>query len=70
MTAMPYQPACRVCGKPEHGSLACAAAPGWSVVPETEAVITRLDPYFVHERIAEALERIASALESNQETKP
>lgn len=35
-----------------------------------EPVATRLDPYFVYERIAAALERIAAAMESNQETEP
>ena len=29
---------------------------------------TRVDPYFVYERIAAALERIASAMESNQDS--
>lgn len=57
------QPACRMCGKPEHGSLACEIAPGWPEPPKVEWGIRAED------RIANALERIAAALESNQESR-
>lgn len=64
-----YGGICPRCGKPEHGSIACDYAAGWPEPPKVE--VTGLDPYFVHERIATALERIADAMEaSNQERKP
>lgn len=70
-TALPqpsFQRYCNRCGKPEHGSIACEYASGWPEPPKVE--VTRVDPYFVYERIATALERIASALEQNTDRNP
>lgn len=62
-TWFPTTAICTRCGKPEHGSIACDYAAGWPEPPKVE--VTGLDPYFVHERIATALERIAAAMEQN-----
>jgi len=32
-TGYPVPRSCRMCGKPEHGSLACSCAPGWPLAP-------------------------------------
>lgn len=73
-TWFPNTAICTRCGKPEHGSLACEYAPGWPKPPEIEMVATNIDPSAPGgplDRIADALTRIAAALEvSNQERKP
>lgn len=64
-----YGGVCPRCGKPEHGYIACEFANGWREPPKVTVEATRVDPYFVYERIASALERIAAAMEaSNQDS--
>lgn len=59
---------CARCGKPEHGSLACEYAGGWPEPPKVEYVATSIDPSAPGgplDRIADALTRIAAALEAH-----
>jgi len=70
-TWLPTTAICTRCAKPEHGSLACEYAPGWPSPPEVEVVgLDPAAPGGVYDRVASALERIAAALESNQEDRP
>lgn len=70
-TWFPTMAICTRCGKPEHGSIACEYAAGWPTPPEVEIVgIDHAAPGGTYDRIAGALERIATALEQNTESKP